>query len=242
MDSKGFLQKLLQRVGLDVHRYDPQKDGMLRRQRLLAHCDVRLLLDVGANAGQYARLLRRGGYEHAIVSFEPQSGAFRELAAHAARDPAWRALNVALSDIEGTTEINLAGNSLSSSLLDMLPAHAESAPESSYVGRETIETRRLDGLLPTLAPPGTATYLKIDTQGFELKVLQGAGEALRQIDTLELELSLVPLYEGAPLFADMLAWLAARGYELVGLEPAFSDLHTGRLLQADGFFHRPRRA
>lgn len=52
----------------------------------------------------------------------------------------------------------------------------------------------------------------------------------------------MPLYEGAPLFADMLAWLAARGYELVGLEPAFSDLHTGRLLQADGFFHRPRRA
>ena len=240
MDPKGSLQKLLRRVGLDVQRYDPQKDGVLRRQLLLTHYGVRLVLDVGANAGQYARLLRRGGYRHAIVSFEPQSAAFRELEARAARDPAWRAFNVALSDVEGTTRINLAGNSLSSSLLGMLPTHAESAPESSYVGSETVATRRLDGLLPTLAPPGTPVFLKIDTQGFELKVLEGAGEALRQVDTLELELSLVPLYEGAPLFAEMLGWLAARGYELVGLEPAFSDPRTGRLLQADGFFHRSR--
>jgi hypothetical protein len=124
----------------------------------------------------------------------------------------------------------------------MLPTHSESAPESSYVGHEAVTTRRLDGLLQTLAIEGAAVYLKVDTQGSELKVLRGAGTALRLIDTLELELSLVPLYEGAPLFTDMLAWLAARGYELVGLEPAFSDPRSGRLLQADGFFHRPRPA
>lgn len=241
MDAKGSLQKLLRRVGLDLHRYDPQKDSNLRRQLLLETYGIQMVLDVGANAGQYARLLRRGGYARTIVSFEPQSNAFGELGAHAARDPGWQALNIALSDVDGSTEINIAGNSLSSSLLGMLPAHAESAPESNYVGRETVTTRRLDGLLATLAPPGTAVYLKIDTQGFELKVLEGAGQMLQQIDTLELELSLVPLYEGAPLFADMLAWLTARGYELVGLEPAFSDPRTGRLLQADGFFHRSRR-
>ncbi len=242
MDPKGFLQMLLRRVGLDVRRYNPQQDSVLRRQLLLAHYDVRLVLDVGANAGQYARQLRRGGYQRRIVSFEPQRSAFESLRSRAARDPDWRALNVALSDADGTAQINLAGNSLSSSLLDMLPAHSESAPESSYVGRETVTTRRLDGLLPTLATEGDAVYLKVDTQGSELKVLLGAGAALQLIDTLELELSLVPLYEGAPLFTDMLAWLAARGYELVGLEPAFSDPSSGRLLQADGFFHRPRPA
>jgi FkbM family methyltransferase len=242
MDPKGFLQKLLRRCGLDVRRYDPQQDAVRRRQLLLAHHDVRLVLDVGANAGQYARLLRRGGYTHRIVSFEPQSSAFEVLRNRAVRDPNWSAMNLALSDADGTARFNVAGNSLSSSLLGMLPAHSESAPESSYVGHEAVTTRRLDGLLQTLAIEGTAVYLKVDTQGSELKVLLGAGAALRLIDTLELELSLVPLYQGAPLFADMLAWLAERGYELVGLEPAFSDPRSGRLLQADGFFHRPRPA
>jgi FkbM family methyltransferase len=242
MDPKGFLQKLARRVGLDVRRYDPQQDAVLRRQLLLEHYRVQLVLDVGANAGQYARQLRRGGYRHRIVSFEPQSSAFELLQKRAAGDPQWSALHVALSDADGTAQINLAGNSLSSSLLGMLPTHAESAPESTYVGREAVTTRRLDGLLPDLAPVGTPTYLKIDTQGSELKVLRGAGDALQHVDTLELELSLVPLYEGAPLFQEMLAWLAERGYELVGLEPAFSDPRSGRLLQADGFFHRPRGA
>jgi FkbM family methyltransferase len=242
MDPKGSLQKLLRRAGLDVRRYDPQQDAPLRRQLLLDHYGVQLVLDVGANAGQYARQLRRSGYRHRIVSFEPQSRAFALLQQRAARDPLWDALHLAASDADGTAQINLAGNSLSSSLLDMLPTHSESAPESTYVGSEMVTTRRLDGLLPELAPAGTSTYLKIDTQGSELKVLRGAGDALQRIDTLELELSLLPLYQGAPLFHEMLAWLAERGYELVGLEPAFSDPRSGRLLQADGFFHRPRAA
>jgi hypothetical protein len=92
MDPQGSLQKLLRRVGLDVHRYDPQKDGMLRRQRLLEQYDVRLVLDVGANAGQYARLLRRGGYEQPIVSFwrhaPPMIGPGRRSILHSATSTA----------------------------------------------------------------------------------------------------------------------------------------------------------
>lgn len=235
MNVKGAIQRLLHRAGLDVRRYP-----LRQRRLLLAHYGIQLVLDVGANEGQYARMLRQGGYPGRIVSFEPQSAAFDRLQAGASGDSDWTALNLALSDTDGTARINVAGNSVSSSLLGMLPSHAESAPESGYVGAETVTTRRLEALFDSLAPTGTPVYMKVDTQGTELKILEGAGSALALIDTLELELSLVPLYEGGPLFADMLEWLSSRGYELVGLDAGFSDPRTGRLLQADGFFRRTR--
>jgi FkbM family methyltransferase len=238
MDIKGAIQRLIRRTGLDLHRYNCRLDPVWRRQRLLSNYGVHLVLDVGANEGQYVRLLRRGGYRGRIVSFEPQSAAFRRLEANADRDGKWTAINLALSDADATTQFNLAANSASSSLLGMLPTHADAAPESVYVGTETITARRLEGLFDDLAPPGTGIYMKVDTQGTELKVLEGTGSALGRIDSLELELSLVPLYEGGPLFAEMLEWLSSRGYELVGLEAGFSDPRTGRLLQVDGIFHR----
>lgn len=239
-DIKAAVRRLIRKFGLDLHRYNPEADPVLRRQRLLAHCGIDLVLDVGANAGQFGVELRRGGYRGRIVSFEPLSSAFRQLAARAEHDAAWSTMNTALSDADGTATINVSGNSVSSSLLAMLPTHGESAPESGYVGKETIGIRRLDGLFAGLAGPAARVYLKIDTQGSELRVLQGAGATLEDIDLLELELSLVPLYEGGPLLPEMLAWLAQRDYILVGLEPGFSDPRSGRLLQVDGIFARGR--
>jgi FkbM family methyltransferase len=240
MDVKATIRNLIRRFGLDLHHYNPQADPARRRNLLLAQYRVDVVLDVGANIGQFGVELRRAGYHGRIVSFEPLSSAFRQLAIRAATDPAWSTHDFALSNLDSTATLNIAGNSMSSSLLGMLATHSQSAPESAYVGTERIRTRRLDAILDTLATPGTGVYLKIDTQGAELKVLEGAGDALNRIDTLELELSLVPLYEGGPLLPDMMALLAAKGYDLVGLEAGFSDARTGRLLQIDGIFHRSR--
>ena len=241
MDYKAAIRNLARKFGLDLHRYNPQADPARRRNLLLTHYRTDLVLDVGANVGQFAVELRRAGYRGRIVSFEPLSSAFRQLAVRAAGDSAWTVHDFALSDADAVASLNVAGNSMSSSLLGMLETHARSAPESAYVATERVSTRRLDGIFNSLADTGPGVYLKIDTQGAELKVLDGAGEALQKIDTLELELSLVPLYEGGPLLPDMMALLAARGYELVGLEPGFSDARTGRLLQVDGIFHRTGR-
>ena len=240
MDIKATIRKLIRRFGLDLHRYSPQADPTRRRTLLLAQYRVDLVLDVGANVGQFGVELRRAGYHGKIVSFEPLSSAFQQLAIRAATDPAWIAHDFALSDRDATAVLNVAGNSVSSSLLGMLATHSKSAPESVYVASERVTTRRLDGIIATLASSGASVYLKIDAQGAELKVLEGARESLSRIDTLELELSLVPLYEGGPLLPDMMALLAAKGYDLVGLEPGFSDARTGRLLQVDGIFHRSR--
>ena len=228
----------LRRLGYDLVRYRADEHPLARRARLLSRQRISLVLDVGANSGQYGRELRELGYRGRIVSFEPLAAAFGELQRSVRGDPAWETRNFALGDAPGRTEINVAANSYSSSLLGMLPAHLAAAPHSRYVGREAIEVRTLDAIFPSLARPEDRVHLKIDTQGFEKRVLAGAGASLASIATLQMELSLVRLYEGESLLGEMLAHAAGLGFELVALEPGFSDPESGRLLQVDALFQR----
>ena len=132
----------------------------------------------------------------------------------------------------------LAENSLSSSILGMLPAHLRSAPESRYVGEEQVRLSTLDAIYDSLRLEGRNVCLKIDTQGFEESVLKGAEKSLQLINTIQAEASLTPLYDGEMLFPEMLALLAGKGFKLVSVELGLEDPQNGRLLQLDGIFHR----
>ena len=122
----------------------------------------------------------------------------------------------------------------------MLPRHHDAAPESGYIGSTSVEVCTLDSLFDRLlsAPLPREIYLKIDTQGFEREVLQGAKNSLQMIKTVQLEMSLVPLYRDAPLFGEICDLMQKSGYTLVSLEPGFVDIESGQLLQADGIFRR----
>jgi FkbM family methyltransferase len=93
------------------------------------------LLDIGANAGQYASSMRELGYAHKIISFEPLSSAYGKLKRKAKGDDNWFVNNHALGDKDGKAVINVSGNSVSSSILDLLPKHIESAADSKYIIR-----------------------------------------------------------------------------------------------------------
>jgi len=87
-------------------------------------------------------------------------------------------------------------------------------------------------------PARGTVFLKIDVQGFEIEVLQGATTLLPRLCAIQLELSLVPLYQGAPVMTEVIRYLDERGFELFQLQPGFRDERDGRLLQADGYFVR----
>lgn len=237
MSFQHEVRKLFWKLGYDLSRFTESPTA--RRQRLMHHYGIDLVLDVGANIGQYASRLRSDmGYHGRVISFEPLSKAFEQLKTTASGDAHWEIHHCALGDRNGQQTINIAGNSYSSSLLEMLPAHLQSAPESAFVGQENIEVKTLDSLFPSLHRGEKNIYLKIDTQGFESQVLAGAEQSLRQIDTLQLELSLVPLYKDQLLLDQIVSFLRHKGYSLVSLEPGFADERSGQLLQADGIFHR----
>jgi FkbM family methyltransferase len=227
-------KSLFRRVGVDVARYRPTER---RRQALITASGARTVLDVGANAGQYATALRHWGFDGHIVSFEPLPAAFAELQAAAGVDSRWSCLPVAASDTSGSATLNVAGNTASSSLHTMAEAHEHAAPDAAMVGVADVDLVRLDEVDEIGAVPGPL-MLKLDVQGHELAVLEGARGLLDRVVLVEAELSVRELYDGAPVMREVLDVLAGLGFALVGLEPGFHDPHDGTILQFDGFFRR----
>lgn len=211
------------------------------RRRILEERGVELLLDGGANEGQYARTIRATGFRGRIVSFEPLPSAHARLAGRSASDPAWDCLRVALGDVDGAAEIHVAQNSISSSLRAPAEVQLAAASGSRSVRTERVRVARLDSLVSELIEKGTVSYLKLDLQGFELQALRGAQATLEHTVAVECELSLVPLYEGQALFPEVMTWLDLAGFDLVALERAFTDPRSGKLLQLDGLFVRRER-
>jgi FkbM family methyltransferase len=238
MTWKQQLVKKLNRFGYDLRRYRTDTHSLARRMRQMQFYQIDLVIDVGANVGQFGEEIRNGGYVEDIYSFEPLEDAFAKLKAATTNDNRWKLRNCALGAERGRSIIHVAGNSYSSSLLNMLPSHEEAAPHSRYVGEQEIIVETLDHLLPGIAPSDKSIWLKIDTQGFEHQVIAGAVESLCRIGTVQMEVSLTPLYEGALGVEAMISLMGSHGYGIVDVDPGFCDRTTGRLLQVDMTFHR----
>lgn len=204
-----------------------------RRMRLIERHGITSVIDIGANAGQYGSRLRELGYAGDILSYEPLPIPFGQLSRLAARDPSWKAENKAVSNAGGSLTMNVARNSVSSSLLMMGNRHMDAAPESAIVSTISVSTISLQEILRPLA---SSVMVKADTQGYEYPVLLSAGELLQSVALLELELSLVELYTGQALFRELDAFLLRKGFSLVSMDDGFFDEQRGELLQFDAIY------
>jgi len=237
MKGVDLVNSVLTKMGAELVRFPIGE--LKRRKALLNHLKINKVLDIGANVGQYAKTIREIGYKGEIISFEPIKAVFKILENNSKKDSNWKCENFALGDTDGETEINIAGNhAASSSILEMLPSHLESAPQSAYVGKETIVVKKLDSVFENYFVKGDNIYVKLDAQGFEKNILDGAEKTLDKINVLQVELSMIPLYNGALNYLDMIEFLKTKKFELYGIELGFSDPKSGRLLQFDGIFYK----
>lgn len=235
---KTAVHRLLHRLlGLDVVRYDGRRFIARKRIEVIEKMSVTVVLDVGAGTGQFASWLRGERYTGRIVSFEPVAEEFAAVERLSAADPAWTGVNVALGARNDDVVVNVAGNLQSSSLLPMTQLHETAAPVSSYVREEMVRLARLDSL--GLVGPHDRAYLKIDAQGAEGAVLDGAAGAFDRIVAVELELSLRELYEGQELLPALYERMLKQGFALVWLgESMFRDPVSDEILAVDGIFLR----
>jgi FkbM family methyltransferase len=234
------LKRILWRAGWDIVQFNPATHPLARRLKLLQNYQTDLVLDIGANKGQYAQELRALGYQGRIVSFEPLQSAVTELRQAAALDPNWQVRHHACGAENGKRTIHVAANSQSSSFLAMKPKHRQVFPNSGYVGIETVEIKRLDSVFEEVTDSRAKVWLKMDVQGFEAAVLEGATGVLHRIDVIQAEISVEPLYEGETTLIDFLPLMARKGFVLVALETYLSDPTTSHLLQAECIFRGPK--
>jgi len=233
------IKRVLRRCGYNVTRYSVQTSTNAQLQRILRNSHIDLVLDIGANTGQYAKSLRQNGYTGRIVSFEPLSAAHARLVEASRGDPAWEvAPRAALGAIDGEITIHVSAHSPSSSILEMLPLHEQAVPGSGVVATERAPLARLDQVALPYIRDARNVLLKIDSQGYEDYVLRGASGMLDRVTAIQSELSLVPLYAGQPLFDTMRTNLENLGFRLFALFPGHVHETTGQTLQVDGFFVR----
>jgi FkbM family methyltransferase len=233
------LQRLARRLGYDLIARTKARPLQAQLIAVLERFEITVVLDVGANAGQYGTALREWGYAGRIVSFEPLAEAHRLLERRAAADPAWRvAPRMAIGDRDGEVEIEVSAESDMSSVLPQTDLLRRISPSSRVVGRETVPIRRLDGLVEDYVKPDDGTFLKIDTQGFEARVLAGARRLLPRLQGVQLEMALVRCYEGERDFRDLIDDLADAGFRPFLFIPGYFEHKLARQLQIDGVFMR----
>lgn len=233
--AKLGVRRGLQRADLSIAR-DPY---VRRLVRSLDHAGIDTVLDIGANVGQFGRMVRTAGFGGRIISVEPLATAYEQLAKRAGADQRWDCVNTAVGAQPGSTQINVSANSYSSSLLTMTRTHLAADPESQVIGTQDVEVVTVVDLVATHGLAPAKTLLKIDTQGYEQQVLDGAATLLGDFAAIQLELSFVELYEGQRLYGDLVEQMAGLGLTMWSLETGISD-DSGRLLQCDGLFLRSK--
>jgi FkbM family methyltransferase len=235
-----MIHRASRRVGVEIKRY-PNCDPLWRVVQLLHHHKLSTVLDVGANDGGYAMSIRQHGYSGRLLSFEPLNDPFSRLQKNSMADDLWKVTQCAIGNEDREVTINVAANGgASSSILPMLQRHVAAAPDASYVSKEIARQYRLDEIVPPMVKDADNLYLKIDVQGYERSVLNGAERLLSsgQVIGMQLELSFVPLYDGGMTWLEGFQCAADYGMTLMALDPGFSDMTIGQTLQADAVFFR----
>lgn len=227
------------RLGLAGRQHQYGEIQALRR--MIAHFGIDCVIDVGANAGQYATMLRRDvGFRGEIISFEPNPDVFARLEATARMDRHWHIHNIALSDRDGQATFHIMAADQFSSLnapgegLEPIFAERNRVEKSVHVPCARLETL-IDELEP--ARDARAILLKMDTQGHDAGVVRGAGAALGRMVGVQTELAIRPLYAGATDYRDMIALLAEAGF-VPNAMFANNKGHFPLLVELDGLFVR----
>jgi FkbM family methyltransferase len=187
------------------------------------------VFDVGANRGQTVSRFRTEFPEAAIYAFEPDLAAFSELKARTANDSKTRSFHLALGERDGSATLHENSSDVTSSLLPNSPRISQFAPPQMCTPKDkrTVPLMRIDTFCAKESI-GRIDLLKIDTQGYERYILDGAGSLLSpaSIRGLLLEVLFVDLYENQTWCGEVLESLRSRGYRLFGFTGvACDDIH-----------------
>ncbi len=208
----------------------------VRLKTILEKYQINIVLDVGANQGQFAEDLRRIDYEGRIISFEPISSVFELLKEVARNDPNWDVYQLALGRENGEQKIRVAAESVFTSFLKSNSWCEQEFGERALGSKEeTVIVRRLDEVLnETVGNLDKARmYLKMDTQGYDLEVFKGLGSMYERIFALQSEMSVIPIYQGMPHLTDSISFIEKAGFEIAGMYPVSQEKSALRIIEFD---------
>ena len=220
ISPKALIKRGARQLGYHIGRWPPERSLAEHIGELFRLLPIDCVFDVGAHRGEYGAFLRELGYADEIFSLEPVRESFAALDARSARDPKWTCFPLALGDAEGTLPFNVTHATNFSSFLSPNAYCFDAFGERGRVERsELVAVRRLEtlfkDLLTRVAEP--RAFLKLDTRGYDARVIEGLGSQLERVEALQTEVSVRPIYDGMPGYTEVIQRLIGAGFDLSGL-------------------------
>jgi FkbM family methyltransferase len=201
---------------------------------------IDLIFDVGGNVGQFAKMVFAAGYGGRLVSFEPGAEAHAKLSAAAKNNPNWTiAPRMALGKTRDVMTLHTFNRTDMNSLYAPDEKAFESFPQLEEASAEEVQVERLDAVAADFMTDADTVFLKIDTQGGELAILEGATGILDQLAMLQLEVAVEPVYRGEPVWMEVLAPVHDYGFRPALMSPGYFSKRIRRQLDLDIVFLRP---
>lgn len=222
-----------------------KKGGSIASTQILHNCkhyipDIKTIIDVGANQGQFALSARYFYPTAGIHSFEPVPDVYHTLQQNTRRASGINTYNFALGSTNGFLEFFQNAYSHASSALHVSSIQQQYFPQTGEEHQIKVPVKRMDDLVSNIALE-SPVLLKLDVQGFEKEVLKGAAASLSKIDYLLFETSFVPMYEGEPLFDEMHNYVKELGFEFIA-PVGFCQTDALQILQMDLLYKRKTAA
>lgn len=236
---KKAIRKFLNSFGYEISKLDNVIID-ISLGKWIHKLNIETIIDIGSNEGQFINGVNEILPGRKFFAFEPIKAMYEKLLENT-KTKNVKAFNMALSDENGSSEINVSKNFESSSLLNRAAILKKAYPESEYVRKETIQVGRLDDMLSVGDLKGN-TLLKIDVQGFEHKVIAGGKKIIDAVAAVIIEFSYEPIYEGQWLFDETYRYFTDNGFKFIGMASQVSSKSVELPLYGDAIFVRAHLA
>lgn len=226
---------------IKVKRFSPSASEELRTAKLLEHFNIDFVIDIGANTGQFAESLYDFGYTGKVISFEPVSTVHKELLSRSKKYPNWEVYErCAIGSEDGSIDVNVTDDTVFSSVLEIKNSYTAHNPKSKIVKREKTPIHRLDTIVNEIIPGDAKNILlKIDTQGYEKEVLEGATNFIKIVKGIKIEIPLYPIYSHNKFtFYDIVNIMQSKNFGPFSFNIEGVDWTTGRVNTIDGLFFK----
>lgn len=243
---KKLVGSTLRQIGYQAIRTDLVSNlGLcLHLKNLFETQKIDTVWDVGANRGQFYRFLREDiGFKGAILSFEPLSVLNSSLIEKSKRDPSWHIFPFALGEKKELLTINIMkANDMSSFLSPDCNQTDRFKDSNKPIETEVVDVKCLDDIYEELCETYgiKKSYLKMDTQGFDLKVVKGGRKVISNYIALQTEASVLPLYKEMSDYRKTISYMNEIGFELSGVFPITTDEKL-RLIEFDCVMVNPKK-
>ena len=238
---KNIIKKLFKKIGISIKPLNVTNDESVQLCNYLSFNNIKFVLDVGANKGQFAQSILMKNSTYKIISVEPISNCHKILERNSKNFKNWIIYKkkVAISNTKTNKNFFITSSDHSSSLLK--PIHSDNLDEKiskahKVVEKIQIKTITIKDLLFDTGINPSETFLKLDIQGMEFKVIESLFLDKLKFKIIMIEASLEPLYYDEKSFEDLKEILFKNGYKIDIIRHTIVSEKTFKTLQMNVCF------